>query len=602
MPVKYKFERLGFFYMLALSGIAASIIVSQVFIQNFINRQQNDSRIVNIAGRQRMLSQKISKIVLQMRQSNDLNSLKSYQSSLTNTLHLWTESHENLVKGDKGLALNESNSAVVTEMFKKIEPHFMVMVGSAESVIELTNNMQDIDSKPDLNPFINNILDNEASFLTIMDDIVFRYDREAQAKVEGLKRIEMILLAISLGIIMIELLFIFRPIARNVKKTIAHLIISEEASKNMTREINKLYSELEKSYQDLEAVNLEPEQPMIFLKTNDIGKITYVSEHFKRLLEFDKEELPENLILLLEREGYNPDFIKEVIKIVTSGKTWNGEIKLTGKSGDFFWLDTSIVPVTNSREKKDELMVIARDMTEIKEAQMRSREINREKIEKRVKEQEYRSVLILEGQEEERKRISREIHDGIGQMLTAMKLNMEAITPSSSVHSRRRFDETKSMLKNVIKEVRRVSFNLTPSSLIDFGIAPAIKKFCNEVEKLSDIKITFENKSGFINRLDKNIETNIYRVIQEAVNNAVKYSKAKNIGVSLEHSGSQLRITISDDGKGFDFEKLKDSGHFAVSGHGIFNMKERTAFINGNFELDSKPGKGTDINITIPLS
>ena len=91
-------------------------------------------------------------------------------------------------------------------------------------------------------------------------------------------------------------------------------------------------------------------------------------------------------------------------------------------------------------------------------------------------------------------------------------------------------------------------------------------------------------------------------MIQEAVNNAVKYSKAKNIHVSLEHSSSQLRINIMDDGRGFDLEKLKESGHFAISGHGIFNMKERTAFINGNFELDSKPGKGTNINISIPLS
>ncbi|MDN5213979.1 type IV pili methyl-accepting chemotaxis transducer N-terminal domain-containing protein [Fulvivirgaceae bacterium BMA12] len=602
MPFKIKFERLGIFYMLALSGIAASIIISQIFIQNFIDRQQNDSRIINIAGRQRMLSQKISKIVLQIREATELSTVKSHRDELQETLQLWSEAHNSLVNGDEAHPLNENNSVVITDMFQKIEPHFVAMVGNAQSIADLIDQMKQVGSKPDLNPFINNILANEGDFLAIMDDIVFQYDREAKAKVEGLKKVEMILLAISLGIILIELIFIFRPIAKNVRKTIASLIISEEASKNMTREINKLYGELEKSYQDLEAVNLEPEQPMIFLKTNDFGKITYVSENFKRLLEYEKEELPENIIQLLERDGYNPEFIKEVMNILTAGKTWNGEIKLTGKSGDFFWLDTSIVPVNNRKENKNELMVIARDMTEIKEAQLRSREINREKIEKRVKEQEYRSVLILEGQEEERKRISREIHDGIGQMLTAMKLNMEAINPSSSVHSRRRFDETKSMLKNVIKEVRRVSFNLTPSSLSDFGIAPAIKKFCNEVEKLSEINIIFDNKSGFINRLDKHIETNVYRIIQEAVNNAVKYSKAENIKVSLEHSSSQLRITIADDGKGFDVKKLKESGHFSASGHGIFNMKERTAFISGNFNLHSEPGNGTQIDLTIPLN
>jgi signal transduction histidine kinase len=260
------------------------------------------------------------------------------------------------------------------------------------------------------------------------------------------------------------------------------------------------------------------------------------------------------------------------------------------------------VPVSKPNEQQKELMVIARDMSKIKEAKQLSREINREKIEKRVKEQEYRSVLILEGQEEERKRISREIHDGIGQMLTAMKLNMEATIPSSSVHSRRRFDDTKSMLKNVIKEVRRVSFNLTPSSLTDFGIAPAIKKFCSEVEKLSDINIIFENNTGFINRLEKNIETNIYRIIQEAVNNAVKYSKAENIYVTLAHTSGQLDVEIADDGVGFDYNKLEKSGHFGVSGHGVFNMKERTAFINGKFSIKTAIGEGTKIKATIPLN
>ena len=248
-------------------------------------------------------------------------------------------------------------------------------------------------------------------------------------------------------------------------------------------------------------------------------------------------------------------------------------------------------------------MMICANVTDKKEAEAKSQEINREKIENKVKEQRFRSILILEGQEEERKRISRDIHDGIGQMLTAMKFKLEAATLSTNEVSREKIlIDTKSILQQLIREVRRVSFNLTPSTLSDYGIVATVKKLCAELNQLSDKEVIFENRTGFINRLENTVETNLYRIIQEAVNNAIKYSEASTIKVIFDHNADYLNVEISDNGKGFAYQKILENGHFSATGHGIFNMKERTSFINGSFNLESEAGKGTKIDIYLPIN
>ncbi|SMD36993.1 PAS domain S-box-containing protein [Reichenbachiella faecimaris] len=409
-----------------------------------------------------------------------------------------------------------------------------------------------------------------------------------------------------IGAVVLLIIMVFsvamRPAYLEFKSIYAALIESEESAKRMTQELNKLYNELGKSYQDLEAVNLVSADPTILMKLNPDGEIVYLSDHFKQIMSVNGEGFASNLFDWFKEENLNDDFITSLRNILSRGEAWNGEINVTDLDGDLIWLDLSMQPVTNGNSGETKILAIGRDVTEVKEAKQRSREINREAIEKRVKEQQYRSVLILEGQEEERKRISQEIHDGIGQMLTGLKLNLEGITPSDSPHMKKRIRDTKDLMKSVIKEVRRVSFNLTPSSLVDFGITPAMKKISQEVTALSKTVVEFDNKTNFINRLDKNVETNLYRIVQEAVNNGIKYAQADKIVISFEHNPSHLIVVVEDNGKGFEFERLEKTGHFGASGHGIFNMKERAAFINGSFDIQTKLGVGTKIIIKLPLS
>lgn len=584
---KQRFRRLGLFYLSALGGIALTIVLSQVLIQTSINSQQEDSHVINVAGRQRMLSQKISKVSIKILNRQDSN-LRNTEE-LSEALQLWKKSHLGLQYGDIEMGLSGRNSSVIRQMFEAIEPHYQAVYANAATLL-----LEPSDSVSER--AVSEILKHESSFLTGMDRIVFQYDNEAQAKISGLRHTEFYLFLFSLLIITLELVFIFRPLAKNVKATVEELTASEKASQKMTRELSKLYDELGKSYQDLEAVNIQPESPSLYLTLQSDGIITNKSSKFLQMMEYEEEVPPKNIKDLLQKSGYQERFITSLFDILSKRKNWNGELRLITEPGDFSWLETYLIPIQNTNEIK----LIARNITEFKEAKLRSRELNKERIEKSVKEQQYRSALILQGQEEERKRLSREIHDGVGQMLSAMNLLLESFTPSS-VPQKMRLEDTRSLMKSIIQEVRRVSFNLTPTSLDDFGLIAAINKFCAEIDAVTKAKVVFINETNFINRLESNIETNLYRIVQESVNNSLKYAKANHITIRFAHSINSLNITIEDDGKGFDLDRVASTGHFEKAGHGIFNMRERTAYIGGTFNLDSGLGKGTTISITLSL-
>jgi two-component system, NarL family, sensor histidine kinase DegS len=599
---KHGFEQIGILYAMALGGIAAIIVVSQIFVQQYIRRQESDSRVINVAGRQRMLSQKISKLTLQIGATADTVSRNRLAQELQSALETWQASHERLLHGNQDFGITEANSPQVEEMFRSIIPYYTSMVASTGQILQLLQKQPDANREV-LQPSIGAIMANESAFLEGMNTIVFQYDQEARDRVLKLENIEILLLILSLTIILFELLFVFRPTARKIKRTVDDLVESEQLAKDMAHEIGVLYSSLEKSYQELADIDLEVEQPTVYATADPKGNIVSVSDSFCHALECEELDAPDNLFDWLEREGYAPEFLQEIERLVAQGQVWNGEVKVTSEEGDFVWLDMNIVPVFGEEQQVQGLSVVCANKTERKEAEERSHEITREKIEKKLKEQQFRSILVLEGQEEERRRISRDIHDGIGQLLTGLKLKIESINLVPNAPDRAQtVEEAKGLLNQLIREVRRVSFNLTPSALSDYGISAVTRKFCSEVSRLSLKKVIFENRTGFINRLDKSVETNLYRIIQEGVNNALKYAEAEEIRVIFSHNAQYLNVEICDDGAGFDFDRYLAGEGISGSGIGIHNMRERAGFINGTFEIVSARGAGTRINIHVPLN
>src|SRR5690606_32774915 len=150
---------------------------------------------------------------------------------------------------------------------------------------------------------------------------------------------------------------------------------------------------------------------------------------------------------------------------------------------------------------------------------------NRAEIEKKINRQKFRSVLILEGQEEERKRIAMDIHDGIGQMLTSLKYQIESIDLGQAERARQKIAEVDQLIKEVIKEVRKVTLDHKPTVLGDYVLEARLNVFIQKIGKPTDIDIQFRT-SGSIPRLPQKVENNIFRRIQEAINNAIKNTGA----------------------------------------------------------------------------
>src|SRR5690606_33196032 len=187
---------------------------------------------------------------------------------------------------------------------------------------------------------------------------------------------------------------------------------------------------------------------------------------------------------------------------------------------------------------------------------------------------------------------------GIGQMLTALKFNIESINLDNLEKTAEKIAYLKILATDRIKGVRTATFNLTPPELGHHGIFPALQKIVGQLSKLTGKTVLFENRADGNIRFDSLAETNIYRVAQEAVNNAIKYAEANYILLSLNHNGGILSVVIDDDGKGFDDRILgKMPKNNSEGGMGLFFMKERIGNIGGRLFINSVPGKGTRVTI-----
>ncbi|HYG20481.1 MAG TPA: ATP-binding protein [Ohtaekwangia sp.] len=594
-----RFSKLGMWYILALSAIATVSIVGQILIQRHLHSQTSDSRVVNLAGTQRYKSQWIVKMSMLLYTDLDHRHFPDKIKTLEQLLQEWRAGHYGLQHGDDQLNLPGHNSTTVNAMFTDIEPYFLDVYNNAKKLIEYKQR-----NNPDstaVSKAIQAILDNEFIFLEKMDRIVFQYDAEARAKIDMLSKLEYILLAISIVVIVLEIIFVFRPTTVQVNNTVNQLIHSEKNAKKLSKEIGALYTSLEKSYEEISQVNLPKETPKLYAKTDRGGNVIFISDLYAGIA--GKSPIFNGpLHQLFEGSDLDAEWQDDVIEIVSGGSMWQGMVHYRDARGTDHWSDTMIVPVVNDQSEIDEWLVLGADITRQKMAEKNMRDKSRAEIEKKINQQKFRSVLILEGQEEERKRLAMDIHDGIGQMLTSLKFQIESIdTHRDAADIQRKLAEIQQLITQVIKEVRRVTFNLKPTVLGDYGLQSALNVFIREIGKVTDIDITYQTEGDVTVRLPQKVENNIFRIIQEAINNAIKYSGANAIAVTLQQGDHDLTITVNDNGTGFD-EKLVESRSVNIeSGRGFFNMYERTEYVNGKLEIRSAPGHGTTVVLVVPV-
>jgi hypothetical protein len=217
----------------------------------------------------------------------------------------------------------------------------------------------------------------------------------------------------------------------------------------------------------------------------------------------------------------------------------------------------------------------------------------RKSIPGRERIRELRSVI--DGQEIERQRLSRELHDGIGQSLIAIKLKLESLSYLPERGIKEQLTSIKTQVDLIIDEIRQITTNLMPAVLDEFGLVIAVRNLCDDIRQHAGIRIDFEFK-GEAETLNRTLKTYIYRIVQEAIHNIVKHSAASEAYLKLIRDDDYITLLIHDNGKGF-----LPAGPDVNNGHGLQNMQERVKLMHGKMEIQSGIGKGTRIEIKIPV-
>ncbi|WP_019990597.1 ATP-binding protein [Rudanella lutea] len=479
-------RRLTRFYILALTVIALLSVAGLLFIHCTIRAHNDDSRVVNIAGRQRMLSQRLTKLAL----LRTLDQRSADSVAFDSLLNTWAQTHRQLRDGvlqmEKRYTVRPS--ATLDSMMAQIEPSFQIMYRSFRQFSAPGATAQQRQSALEV------ILQNELSFVEGMNTFVFQFDRESFERVQSLSRIEWFLTGATLLVLLIEGLFVFRPVVAHTRNVIRQLDQSEQALQETNRQLE--------------------------------GANTALAAANASLAETNRELLATQTELLHATE---------------------------------------------------------------------------EKYRLQLAETTVRSAALLEGQEEERRRFARELHDGIGQMLTGLKLHAEKLKSTTTLDDRQRarFAELCDLIYETIQTTRQVSYNLMPSTLSDFGLGATLNLLAEQTTRSSGTEVVYEGPRESTH-LSPAQEIGLYRIAQEALHNAVKYARALQIIIHLRHEANRVELTVRDNGQGFrPDQRPPDSGPLPVLS-GLENMRTRARLLHGELNLQTSPGSGTEITVSIP--
>ncbi|QHA91227.1 PAS domain S-box protein [Bacillus sp. N1-1] len=331
--------------------------------------------------------------------------------------------------------------------------------------------------------------------------------------------------------------------------------------------------EPQKVLNELLDIKFALDESTIVAITDHSGKIVYVNDQFCQISKYSQEELIGRDHSIINSGYHSKEFFRGLWRTIAKGEVWKGEIKNKAKDGTPYWVDTTIVPFLNKEGKPYQYLAIRSEIT------------NRKKVEEELKQMATR---IIDVQEEERKRLSRNLHDGIGQnlyshLITISRIHAELNHPLIT--------QMRDEATAIIEEVREISWELRPSVLDDLGLIPAIRSFLNRYSDNYNIDVFFE--CVLENRLGNQSEITIYRIIQEALTNVRKYAGVKQASVTIRELNEVVRVMVEDKGKGFVQDRH-------ACGVGLFSMEERSKSVGGELHIHTAPGKGTKVILDIP--
>jgi len=314
-------------------------------------------------------------------------------------------------------------------------------------------------------------------------------------------------------------------------------------------------------------------------------RFTYMSPSVYKLRGYTVEEaMDQTLDQVLNADSYQslsqiiPERLNDFYNGNKNALNFRDQVKMKCKDGETIWVEinTSFIAYNDGREP--EIIGVSRNITEAKETD--------------------KKILnaIIEAEERERNYFARELHDGIGPILSSIKLYFQWLTkPNIQTSKEEILQNIDVTIQEAIISVKEISHKLSPNSLIKFGLIFTLNSFIDRLRESTDLKINLE--SNLENRLNKEIETTLYRVIVESINNTLKYASAKNINIEIVHENNKIIAHYSDDGVGFDFPTTMKLG----KGLGLFNMQNRINTLGGKFTINTSQGKGVNILMEIEI-
>ena len=300
-----------------------------------------------------------------------------------------------------------------------------------------------------------------------------------------------------------------------------------------------------------------------------------------RIRGFKSEEVLGKYFGLLFRPTDRRDGLPEkILKRLGKESRIESEGWRQRKDGSAYWIRQNLCVLKDSAGRIRGYASVAHDMTE----------------QKRIEKEAKASRSLMEAEEKERRRIARDLHDGLSQILSTAKHRILRIEPTegrSAATQKRQLSDVAQILDLAIGETRRITRNLRPTVLDDLGLLPAVRSLFDDIRKSAGLACRVVAR-GSMRRVSKPLEVTLYRLIQEAAMNVARHARATRLTIRIVLSRRLLIATVEDNGRGFRISRIGN-------GHGLANMRERTELAGGQFSVRTRPGTGTMLRMEIPL-
>jgi PAS domain S-box-containing protein len=352
-----------------------------------------------------------------------------------------------------------------------------------------------------------------------------------------------------------------------------------------------------KEQRDLLQITLSSIGDAVIAADNN-GAVTFMNPVAEELTGWQQSSargVPLEKVFRVVHEETRDEVTNPVAKVFETGSLVGmaNHSVLISKSGKEFPIDDSAAPIMDKGKIRGVVLVFS--------------DVTTRKMAERARRESEMMHRLVEAQEAERSRIARDLHDHLGQKMTGLRLRTEMLDDKTLNDGKRgeAINEVQTLAADIDRDIGFLSWELRPTELENLGLADALKSFVREWSKqygiVADFQANLGENENLDTRLSHTVETNLYRIVQEGLNNVLKHAAAKNVSVLLQYRKTDVVLIIEDDGKGFDREVESLSGP-EPGRLGMVVMQERAALLGGTLEIDSHPGGGTTIFARIPIT